>query len=386
MAAALERTATPATAGYHVIGKFTGLVKGPTLVGVGGIHGNETAGVEAARRVAAEIERLGLEVRGTLILLAGNTRALERGVRYLEGDLNRQWRPELVAALRNGDPEILEREDRSELLAELEQAQALSDRIYIVDMHTTSGEGTPFALVGDTLRNRAFARQFPIPIILGLEEQLDHTMLEYMNEQGAVTLGVEAGQHINPSSVDHHETVLWIALVASGLLDADDVPDLATRRERLAKASGGSRFFEIVYRHVITSEDEFEMTPGYVSFQQIKKGQVLGSDVRGPVRAPHDGVILLPLYQQLGDDGFFTGRHINAFWLWLSYVLRRMRAGSLVTLLPGVRRDAKDPDIVHVDTRIARFYPLQIFHLLGFRKRQWAGKELLVSRRHFDSI
>ena len=34
--------------------------------------------------------------------------------------------------------------------------------------------------------------------MLGIEEQLEGTMLEFMNNEGAVTLGFEGGQHETP--------------------------------------------------------------------------------------------------------------------------------------------------------------------------------------------
>jgi hypothetical protein len=53
--------------------------------------------------------------------------------------------------------------------------------------------------------------------------------------------------------------------------------------------------------------------------------------------------------------------------------------------LPGVWRDPADADSLVVNTRVARLFPLQIFHLLGFRKRRWRNHHLIVSRRRFDT-
>jgi hypothetical protein len=49
-----------------------------------------------------------------------------------------------------------------------------------------------------------------------------------------------------------------------------------------------------------------------------------------------------------------------------------------------VRRPQEDPTVLIVDTRIAWFYPLEIFHLLGFRKVRRTGDELIVCRRRYD--
>src|SRR5262249_4741782 len=154
----------------------------------------------------------------------------------------------------------------------------------------------------------------PIPVILGLEEQIDGSLLEFINNLGHVTLGVEAGRHDLPSSIDRHEAVLWLALLTAGALDPRDVPEAEHCRELLADASKSlPHITEVRLRHAIRETDGFRMNPGYRNFQPIRKGDVLAHDRKGPVRAKESGMILLPLYQVLGDDGFFLGRVVRPF-------------------------------------------------------------------------
>ena len=67
-------------------------------------------------------------------------------------------------------------------------------------------------------------------------------------------------------------------------------------------------------------------------------------------------------------------------------MLRYLHAGGLMRFLPGVRRPQEDPTVLIVDTQIAWFYPLEIFHLFGFRKVRRTGDELIVSRRRYDLV
>lgn len=70
---------------------FAGAGPGPTLLVVGGVHGNEPAGHLAALRLVARRWRL---VRGRLIIVpAANAPALKLGLRAVpdEGDLNRSF-------------------------------------------------------------------------------------------------------------------------------------------------------------------------------------------------------------------------------------------------------------------------------------------------------
>jgi hypothetical protein len=94
----------------------------------------------------------------------------------------------------------------------------------------------------------------------------------------------------------------------------------------------------------------------------------------------------MPLYQRKGEDGFFIGREVAPFWLRLSEQLRRLKLADWMFILPGVRRHPTDPESLIVNTSVARFSPLQIFHLLGFRKRVREKNFLIVSRRRYDTV
>jgi succinylglutamate desuccinylase len=53
------------------------------------------------------------------------------------------------------------------------------------------------------------------------------------------------------------------------------------------------------------------MQPDYKNFQAVEKGELLALDKHGEIRADEDGLILMPLYQKQGDDGFFLVRRIE---------------------------------------------------------------------------
>jgi succinylglutamate desuccinylase len=68
------------------------------------------------------------------------------------------------------------------------------------------------------------------------------------------------------------------------------------------------RVIDVVRRHAITADDAFVMEPGFRNLHVVRAGQRLARDRRGPIDATEDGVVVLPLYQPHGDDGFFWGR------------------------------------------------------------------------------
>ena len=94
----------------------------------------------------------------------------------------------------------------------------------------------------------------------------------------------------------------------------------------------------------------------------------------------------MPLYQKQGDDGFFIVRPVASIWLRISEILRQLNLADYINLLPGIRRDPEHKEVVQIDTKIARFFPLQIFHLLGFRRLRWQDNILVVSRRRYDTV
>jgi predicted deacylase len=370
----------------HVIASLSRKGLGPTLIVVGGLHGNEPAGIQAMRRVLPKLRSLEEKLRGRVYFIAGNTRALAKGTRYLDLDLNRSWTQEDLAHV--GTPELCGGSEGLEL-TELDQLfdsilVTARNEVYVLDLHSTSAPGVPFATVGDTLRNRYFAQYFPVRILLGIEEQLEGTMLEYLNNIGCVTLGFEGGSHDALETIRNHEAMIWLALVNAGIIWEEDVPQLDIFRDHLTAAPGHHGVIEVRYREPVKADDEFKMRPHFKNFDPVAKGDVLARNRYGDIAAPETGMLLMPLYQKLGNDGFFIVRKISRYWLWLSEALRRLKIQELVQYLPGVAADPLNRETLTINTRVARFFPLQVFHLLGFRRRKWIDKKLVVSRRRHD--
>lgn len=353
------------------------------LVCVAGLHGNEPSGIEALRIIFDEFADLRPD-RGTLIGMVGNRRAMARGVRYLAEDLNRAWLASRVEALRRGrgpvNPEELE-------MVELDRALANSrlestGAAYLIDLHSTSGPGKAFTTLDDSLINREFALAFPVPSVIGLEEELSGTMLGFLAHEGWVNASFESGQHLDPDSVVRARAAIWLAMEAAGLLDPNTRPEVEAARAALRKEHRNmSRVVAVRYRRHINPEDCYVSRPGLSSFQPVRAGDLLGHDRNGPVKASEDALLLMPLYQELGHEAFFLVRPVRMFWLYLSSFLRRLRPEKFVHWLPGVRRHPRVDDTFVVTPRYARWWTLEIFHLLGFRRVGVDGDRLIVERR-----
>ena len=360
----------------------------PTLVVVGGVHGNEPAGVEASQRVAQALAPREESLRGEVVFVAGNLQALALGQRFVDRDLNRAWTSAGVAALLErvngvGSSQSAEDAEQQELLVLLDGIlDEAPGPVFCLDIHTTSGIGGAFSTVADTLRNRAIALSLPVPLVLGLEELVEGTLHEYLGTRGCITLAFESGQHAESRAVDRAEAGIWIILAAAGLVLESDLPELAPARKALAKDSTKlPRVLEMRYRHAVEDEDAFRMRPGYANFQVVRRGEPVADDSDGPVTVLEESRLLMPLYQDQGQDGFFLVREFSAFWLSASRALRAIGFGRYVHWLPGIRIHPTQADALVVNRRVARFYALQVLHLLGYRRELDDGETLVVLRQ-----
>ena len=85
----------------QVVGFWGEKIHSPTLVVIGGVHGNEPSGIVALTRLLQELQQSKNNgpVQGRLVGLRGNCQALDRGARSIHQDLNRLWTEEHVERL-----------------------------------------------------------------------------------------------------------------------------------------------------------------------------------------------------------------------------------------------------------------------------------------------
>lgn len=372
----------------RLIGQIKGSQPGPTIIFTGGIHGNEPSGVFALKKVIDNIENNNIEVKGNIYAIGGNLAALEKGERFKFQDLNRLWTSERMKQLFNGDIEIKDDDEKQQvkicsLIKEILKTE--SGPFYFMDLHTTSSETIPFLTVNDSLLNRKFTKQYPVPIVLGIEEHLDGPLLSYINELGYVAFGYEGGQHDDLASIENHIAFIYLSLVFSGSIKKESI-DFQHYFELLAKTSINTReFYEIIYHYKIKEEEVFTMNPGFFNFQKIKKRQKLAHSNGEMILGHFKGRMLMPQYQSQGDDGFFIIRKIHPIFLRLSSTMRKIRLDHILPLLPGVRWLSKKRDTMIVHRRILWIFTKQFFHLMGYRSKRFDKTHLVIKNREAAS-
>lgn len=170
----------------------------PDIVVVGGIHGDEPSGELAIRRVVDDLDLK----RGVKFIIA-NPPALERGVRYVDVDMNRVFPGD-------SNSEDLERRLAAELCRET------GDRITLA-LHSTQSQAEPFALVA-----AAQHRVLEVASRLPLRYVVDESRIgEGTYTRCSPVVSVESGCQNTNEAVDTAERMIRAFLQATGALPGE---------------------------------------------------------------------------------------------------------------------------------------------------------------------
>ena len=301
---------------------FTGLGMGRRLIVLGAVHGNETCGTQAIRRVIGEIESGALELKAGQVTFVPVTNPLAYARKQRMGDrnLNRNLVP-------NGAPAEFEDHVANWLCPLLVQHDVL------LDLHSFHTAGQPFAMLGPEDNHgilEPFSRaseETALALRLGVHRFVDGWLdtyaagvarrlaagvssreadvsygigtTEYMRAHGGIALTLECGQHDDPAAPEVayraiHQTLAHLKLTAA------PAPDPVTTTEAL-------RLYAVVDR--AHADDRFARA--WSSFDRVAAGELIGTRHDGlPVMAGEDGYIVFPNPNALpGQEWFYLARH-----------------------------------------------------------------------------
>lgn len=356
---------------------------GTTLVVLGGVHGNERAGLIAGQRVLDRLaEADEPKMTGRLVLLAGNMAALNHedpDMRYVDHDLNRMCQREKFDEPASAS---VEHGQMFELFAALEEVhescKESGQEMIVLDLHTTSAVSRPVVAFEDSLPARVHAMAMPCPKYLGIEEEANGLVIDAVtNRLGCVSYLIEGGQHNDPVSIDVHEAAIWIALDTAGIvaLDTNDADPLGYMKQ--ASRDRGHVVYDVRHREPIIDTD-FEICKDIETGTEVHPHRtVLAMQGGEKVYSPIYGLVFLPnmqAHKRLGDDGFFIVRTISTGWVNLSARLRQQNwVHGLIAVMPGVYH-GEDSTLL-VDGDLACVLRRQVFHLFGYRLVRHDGRE-----------
>jgi len=299
----------------RIIGRYDNRVKGPLLIAIGGIHGNEPAGIQAIQEVLRLLDEEpvtnpGFTYKGAFLGIRGNLEAIRSEKRFINRDLNRMLTIEDTKRIRNTPGEHHTTEDKESInlieTIEREIADYKPDLTLILDFHTTTADGGIFTICDDDKKSRELALGLHAPVILGLSEGLIGTTIEYFNQPqfNRYCIVFEAGQHSDPECVHRSVAAIINCMRNIGAVRPEDV-DYRHDGLLIRFSEGYPKMSRLVYHYKVDPEENFVMNPGYRNFQAITTGEALAKNDSGIIYSPCDGLILMPKYQQQGEDGFF---------------------------------------------------------------------------------
>jgi len=310
----------------RILGERVGTQYGPLLIIFAQIHGNEPAGYlgvnELFKAIDAEYDKNPkFEFCGRIVALQGNMKAAEKGVRFIDKDLNRSWIPKEVERIQNTENEAeLDSEDKEikEILALIDYyvEECAPPRVVVLDIHTTTAFGGIFTIPAPNHEARRIGLSMHAPVLHGFLDGLKGTTLHYFCEENfdfdITAVCFEAGQHNCPDSYKHAMSAIINCFKAiGGFYDKD----IEHKHDVLLKERSRTLPLEAKLMHVhrISTGDDFKMKEcrTYNNFDAIEEGEVLAFDKNGETRSPHSGLILMPLYQKQGDDGFFIIQEVE---------------------------------------------------------------------------
>ena len=303
--------------------QYRSLASGPRLLVLGAVHGNETCGAVAIRKVAAEFASGARHLaRGVLTLVpVANPVAFRRGTREGDRNLNRDFRPSVC-------PENAEDRIANHL------APLLAAHDALVDLHSFATQGAgPFVFFGppdndgDLEPFRRAAEEAALARAVG-PQRLVYGWLpayakgvarrpggsvaygigttEYMRSRGGYAVTVECGQHADPAAPTVARTAIDNAIALLRLTDAKAPPPAVSTGHELIE------MYDVFDRQ--SPDDRFARD--WRSFDRVAAGEPIAYRAGGAggaggaaIAAPEDGYVVFPSPNAVpGREWFYFAR------------------------------------------------------------------------------
>ena len=274
---------------YSAVVTIEGRQPGKTVAIMGGVHGDEICGVQALERLIVEATMI---ETGRLFLIFGNPRAIERGVRQTEMNLNRAFRPEWMMS-------------EAELKSyEYERAQAIKPYFVqcdaLLDVHSALSEKTQHFIICEP-HSFGIAQRLQFPIRSFGWGAVEPGGTDYfVNRCGGWGICVECGQHKDPEARLRARESIETFLVLMGLRAGKEPEPVPSQRT-----------VQVYYAHMV--KEGYVPARRFADFERLKPGEPIGADGAVRCHAPwrDDALILFAdTPTQKGKEGYLLAREI----------------------------------------------------------------------------
>lgn len=253
---------------------------GKTVAIFAGVHGNERAGIRAVQELGKTLTI----TSGVAHLVLANPRAIAKGVRYCDKNLNRCF-------LKDNSGQTYEDELARTLMPLLDESDAL------LDLHSYSGpEDQPFLIGEANCFELASYLNFPI-ISNGWSTNEPGSTDGYMYTQGKIGLCAECGSNFRSEeyvslALQTVEAFLWFFGLTARPTNPERFPQrLVTVLRAEHKHTAG-----------------FAFTKEYTNFEELPEGEIFAVDGPTEYRAgPKECIIFPRPNAAIGDEAFLIG-------------------------------------------------------------------------------
>jgi uncharacterized protein len=282
---------------------------GPHVVFLGGVHGNEPCGMSACRRVVELLEKNAITpIKGAITLVpVCNPRAAEAKTRFSERNLNRQFFPK-------ENPPTYE----DELINEL--APILADADIMVDLHSYSRGGAPFALIGTGFKQEeidlalASGTSYIIDGVdaaygvanVKVDERECHGTKEWAHLHGALGMTLECGDHDSDETAEIAYRAVLNILQSYGFAS---VPN--TIHQPLEPPSP----VLVTLRKTYYMEAPGKLVKPWAQYEAVTGGTLMATyDDGKELRIDEGGILIMPDIRHTmkpGEEWFYVGEIVT---------------------------------------------------------------------------
>ena len=271
---------------YENIKILKGKRKGPASIIIGGIHGNETCGVNAVKKIFSTLK---IDA-GKVIIAFGNPKAIIKKLRFVESNLNRLFRP---------SKQLSKKEKSSyEYSRMLFLKKYLKQSDFLLDIHASFTPKSRRFIICENNANKII-KYLPFNLVVNGFDAVQPGGTDYhMNKIGKIGICVECGYKDDPKSNFIAEKAIKNFLIATKNIVGNKIQKLQKKIK--------------IYKLYKSKSNIFSLSKKFNDFEIIKKGQKIGIDGNREIRAGKKSIILFAQNtQKIGEEAFLLGKKIK---------------------------------------------------------------------------
>lgn len=266
---------------------------------LGGMNGNDQTSIIAIRDFFSLLQKEQPRFEGLLVGLAANMMALYQHQPHINEDLNQIWSAENIIQLQQIPAHLHKSNESVELIQLLRILQQYDhferENFLFIDLRTTISSELSYSLINQDILSEYYASKLPIPLIKHHTDMLKGTSISYFDQQHLPAITIEINLPTQSQILISAQDQLLHLLYQLNIIDQSFQRKFNNSVAKTASSVPMKFKFGYGYRRAI--EKPFQLLGHLTNFTKITTGELLASDVDGPIFAPIDGYLFTPEHQ-----------------------------------------------------------------------------------------